>query len=88
MRNETLLEIKFSLLEMKKTKKINFGILTNLSNLGDLLKNIKSKWLKIKNYDWFYFYQYVVTLEFTLEQMEYRFKNSQSQMISKLSMIP
>ena len=77
LRNEIFLEIKYSLLEMKKTKKVDLGILTSLSNLDDLLRNIKTKWLKIKNSNGYYFYRGAISLELALGQMEYRFNNSQ-----------
>ena len=77
LEKEILIKINHSLLKMKKSEKIDLDILTSLSNLRNLLKNIKSKWLKIENSDGFYFYESATSLELVLDQIEYRFKNSQ-----------
>lgn len=62
---------------MDETEKIDLAILNSLSKLRDLLKGIKSRWLKVENSDGFYFYQAARNTELILDKMESRFKDSQ-----------
>ena len=77
MKNSILIEIERSLTKMEEVGKVDLTILNSLSKLRDLLKGIKSKWLKVEDPDGFYFYQAARNTELILDQMVFRFKNSQ-----------
>ena len=57
MKNQILIEIKDSLDRMEETGKVDLAVLSNIVDLRDFLKTIKSRWLDMKDSDGFYFYQ-------------------------------
>ena len=77
MKNQILIEIKDSLDRMEETGKVDLAVLSNIADLRDFLKTIKSRWLDVKDSDGFYFYQAARNVELILGEMQRRFKNSQ-----------
>ena len=57
MKNQILIEIKDSLDRMEETGKVDLAVLSNIVDLRDFLKTIKSRRLDVKDSDGFYFYQ-------------------------------
>ena len=77
MKNQILIEIKDSLDRMEEAGKVDLAVLSNIADLRDFLKTIKSRWLDVKDSDGFYFYQAARNVELILGEMQRRFKNSQ-----------
>ena len=72
MKNKILLKVKKLLEKTEKSGNIDSAVFTNMR---DMLKTEKDKWLGVKSADGFYFYQAIRNVEFVLEEMERRFKS-------------
>lgn len=76
LKNGILLEIEESLTKMESAGKVDSAILDRISELGNHIEDVKSRWLAVGDTGGFYFYLAARSMEFILGRMEHRFKNS------------